>query len=56
VLRSYLAKGTSLFVRRHFGVTSRSPDEAIAAEVPEHPTFALTPMRPQSADRHRGGS
>ncbi len=44
VLRTYLAKGTSLFVRRHFAVTARSTDEAIAAEAPRHPTFALTPV------------
>jgi deazaflavin-dependent oxidoreductase (nitroreductase family) len=44
VLRAYLAKGTSVFVRRHFGVTARSTDDAIAAEASRHPTFALTPV------------
>ena len=44
VLRAYLAKATSVFVRRHFGVTARSTDAAIAAEAPRHPTFALTPV------------
>ncbi len=43
VLRAYLAKGTSLVVRRHFAVTARSTDDAIAAEASRHPTFALTP-------------
>ncbi|MGD9998170.1 MAG: nitroreductase family deazaflavin-dependent oxidoreductase [Ilumatobacteraceae bacterium] len=42
VLRAYLAKATSLFVRRHFAVTARSTDAEIAAEAPRHPTFALT--------------
>ena len=42
VLRAYLSKATSVFVRRRFGVTARSPDAAIAAEAPGHPTFALT--------------
>lgn len=42
VLRAYLAKGTSLFVRRHLAVNARSTDDAIAAEVSRHPTFALT--------------
>jgi hypothetical protein len=46
VLRAYLAKGTSIFVRRRFAVTARSSDEAIAADAPHHPTFALTPHRP----------
>ncbi len=44
VLRAYLAKGISLFVRRHFDVTARSRDEAIEAEARRHPTFALTPQ------------
>ncbi len=44
VLRAYLAKGTSVFVRSHFGVTARSADAAIEAEAPRHPTFALTPV------------
>ncbi len=43
VLRAYLAKGTSLFVRRRFAVNARSTDDAIAAEASRHPTFALTP-------------
>jgi deazaflavin-dependent oxidoreductase (nitroreductase family) len=43
VLRAYLAKGTSLFVRRRFDVTAHSHDEAIEAEARRHPTFALTP-------------
>jgi deazaflavin-dependent oxidoreductase (nitroreductase family) len=42
-LRAYLAKGTSLFVRRHFAVNARSTDGAIAAEASRHPAFALTP-------------
>ncbi len=41
VLRAYLARRASLFVRRRFGVTARSADEAIAAEASRHPTFAL---------------
>jgi deazaflavin-dependent oxidoreductase (nitroreductase family) len=44
VLRAYLSKPTSLFVRRHFGVTARSSDAAIATEAARHPTFALTPV------------
>jgi hypothetical protein len=44
VVRAYLAKATSVFVRRRFGVTGRSSDAAIAAEVPRHPTFALCPV------------
>ena len=43
VLRTYLARPTSLFVRRRFGVTARSTDEAIAAEASRHPSFALSP-------------
>jgi deazaflavin-dependent oxidoreductase (nitroreductase family) len=42
VLRAYLAKGTSLFVRRRFAVNARSTDDAIAAEASRHATFALT--------------
>ena len=44
VLRAYLAKGTSLFVRRRFDVSAHSRDEAIEAEARRHPTFALTPQ------------
>lgn len=47
VLRAYLAKATSLFVRRRFGVNAHSAEQAIADEAPLHPTFALTP-----ASRH----
>ncbi len=53
VLRAYLAKPTSLFVRRHFGVTARSTDDAIATETPRHPTFALTPPRRHEAQHRR---
>jgi deazaflavin-dependent oxidoreductase (nitroreductase family) len=45
VLRAYLAKGTSVFVRRRFAVNARSTDDAIAAAAPRHPTFALTPVQ-----------
>ena len=44
VLRAYLAKGTSLFVRRRFDVTAHSRGEAIETEARRHPTFALTPQ------------
>jgi deazaflavin-dependent oxidoreductase (nitroreductase family) len=43
VLRAYLAKGTSVFVRRRFAVDARSTDDAIADDAPRHPIFALTP-------------
>jgi hypothetical protein len=35
---------TSRFVRRRFTVTASSSDDAIRAEAPRHPTFALTPV------------
>jgi deazaflavin-dependent oxidoreductase (nitroreductase family) len=44
VLRAYLAMRTSVFVRRHFGVTARASDEAIFAEASRHPTFALAAL------------
>jgi deazaflavin-dependent oxidoreductase (nitroreductase family) len=44
VVRAYLGKVTSLFVRRRFGVTARSSDAAIADDASGHPTFALTPV------------
>jgi len=44
VLREYLTLPTHWVVCRHFDVTKRSPDEAIAAEADQHPVFALTPV------------
>ncbi len=44
VLRAYLAMPTSRFVHRHFSVTADSTDDAIRADAPQHPTFALTPV------------
>jgi len=44
VLREYLTLPTHWVVRRHFDVTKRSSDEAIAAEADQHPVFALTPV------------
>ena len=44
VLRRYLAmKPAGRFVKAYFDVDPSSPDEAIAAEAPRHPVFALTP-------------
>ncbi len=43
VLRTYLSMRTALFVRRRFGVTPDSTDDAIAADAPAHPTFELVP-------------
>jgi len=45
VLRAYLSMPSKLFVRGHFDVTADSTDEAITAEAPRHPVFALTPAR-----------
>jgi deazaflavin-dependent oxidoreductase (nitroreductase family) len=42
VLREYLSMPSERFVRKDFGITAGSPDEAIAAEAPRHPVFALT--------------
>jgi deazaflavin-dependent oxidoreductase (nitroreductase family) len=44
VLRRYLSMPSERFVRSLFDVTARSSDEAIAAEAPRHPVFALTPQ------------
>ena len=44
VLRAYLTMPTHWVVRRHFKVTKRSSDDAIAAEADQHPVFALTPV------------
>jgi deazaflavin-dependent oxidoreductase (nitroreductase family) len=43
VLRTYLAMPSERFVRKDFAITTQSSDEAIAAEAPRHPVFALTP-------------
>jgi deazaflavin-dependent oxidoreductase (nitroreductase family) len=43
VLRAYLSMPSRWFVRRDFDVTAASSDDAIAAEAPRHPVFALTP-------------
>jgi hypothetical protein len=43
-LREYLTLPTHWVVRRHFDVTKRSSDEAIAAEADQHPVFMLTPV------------
>ena len=42
VLRAYLTMPTHWVVRRHFDVTKKSSDDAIAAEAKQHPVFALT--------------
>jgi hypothetical protein len=44
VLRVYLTMPTHRVVRRHFEVTKRSSDDAIAAEADRHPVFSLTPV------------
>ena len=44
VLRAYLTMPTHWVVRRHFDVTKRSSDDAIAAEADQHPVFALSPL------------
>jgi hypothetical protein len=44
VLRAYLTMPTHWVVRRHFDVTKRLSDDAIAAEADEHPVSALTPL------------
>jgi deazaflavin-dependent oxidoreductase (nitroreductase family) len=41
VLRDYLSMPTARYVRGYFEVTPTSSDEAIAAEAPRHPVFAL---------------
>jgi deazaflavin-dependent oxidoreductase (nitroreductase family) len=41
VLRDYLSMPSARYVRDYFDVTADSPDEAIAAEAPRHPVFAL---------------
>jgi deazaflavin-dependent oxidoreductase (nitroreductase family) len=53
VLRRYLSMPSARFVRRDFDVSSTSDDAAIAAEVPRHPVFRLTPVeehRSEDAD------
>lgn len=45
VLRRYLSMPSRFFVRRHFAVSARSTDDAIAAEADRHPVFELTPVR-----------
>lgn len=44
VLRAYLSMPSARFVRDEFDVTPHSSDDAIAAEAPRHPVFALTPL------------
>ena len=44
VLRRYLSMPSERFVRHDFDVTKHSSDEAITAEAPRHPVFALTPV------------
>jgi deazaflavin-dependent oxidoreductase (nitroreductase family) len=45
VLRRYLAiKPAGRFVKAYFDITPESPDDAIAAEAPRHPVFALRPL------------
>ena len=44
VIRTYLSMPSERFVRDDFEVTRGSTDEAIAAEAPRHPTFALDPV------------
>ncbi len=44
VLRRYLSMPSRFFVRRHFDVTAKSPDNAIASEANRHPVFELTPI------------
>ena len=53
VLRRYLSMPSERFVRRDFDVSSTSVDDAIAAEAPRHPVFALTPvdLLAEGADR-----
>ncbi len=41
VLRRYLSMPSRFFVRRHFDVDAKSPDDAIAAEADRHPVFEL---------------
>ncbi len=48
VLRTYLAMPSERFVRKDFAVNAQSSDEAIAAEAPHHPVFALTPRSNQT--------
>jgi deazaflavin-dependent oxidoreductase (nitroreductase family) len=51
ILRAYLSMPSARFVRREFDVTARSSDDAIAAEAPRHPVFALTPADPDDGRR-----
>ncbi|HEV7721333.1 MAG TPA: nitroreductase family deazaflavin-dependent oxidoreductase [Iamia sp.] len=44
VLRTYLSMPSERFVRSHFAVDADSTTEAILAEAPRHPVFALTPV------------
>jgi deazaflavin-dependent oxidoreductase (nitroreductase family) len=44
VLRAYLSMPSERFVRRDFGVTAASSDDAIAAEATRHPVFDLSPV------------
>ena len=41
VLREYLSMPTARYVQEYFEITPTSTDEAIAAEAPRHPVFAL---------------
>ena len=50
VLRAYLSMPSARFVRGDFDVTSRSSDDAIAAEAPRHPVFALSPVAATGGD------
>jgi deazaflavin-dependent oxidoreductase (nitroreductase family) len=50
VLRRYLSMPSERFVRRDFDVSSTSTDAEIAAEAPQHPVFALTPVKPLTED------
>jgi deazaflavin-dependent oxidoreductase (nitroreductase family) len=45
VLRRYLSMPSRFFVRRHVDVTTKSTDDAIAAEAERLPVFELTPVR-----------
>jgi deazaflavin-dependent oxidoreductase (nitroreductase family) len=45
VLRRYLTMPSRFFVRRHFDVSAKATDAAIAAEAERHPVFGLTPVR-----------
>jgi len=41
ILREYLSMPTARYVQEYFEVTQSSTDDAIAAEAPRHPVFAL---------------